>query len=39
MGQYFKVKNVQSSLKTAILITALGDESFELMTADLCSPQ
>lgn len=35
--QYFKVNKVEENLKTAILITVVGDEAFELMV-DLCSP-
>lgn len=38
MGQYFKVNTIKDEMKTAILITAVGDEVFELMV-DLCSPE
>lgn len=32
VNQYFKVNNVADDIKTAILITAMGDEAFELLT-------
>lgn len=35
--QYLKVNECKDAMKTAILITAVGDETFELMV-DLCSP-
>lgn len=38
VNQYFKVNNVADDIKTAILITAMGDEAFELLT-DLCAPE
>lgn len=38
LNQYFKANAVTEDLKTAILITAVGDETFELMV-DLCSPK
>ncbi|XP_074032150.1 uncharacterized protein [Leptinotarsa decemlineata] len=31
IGQYFKANQVKDEMKTAILITAVGDETFELM--------
>lgn len=36
--QFFKANNVKSELKTAMLITIMGSEAFDLLT-DLCNPE